>query len=143
MVESNNALNLSIDEPLIPSQDRSDGQEHEHELGAPFTILRSLIMQQVKGMAIPGTILQLRNYSMTFTFAALVVSIYELMRYSLVIGPLPEGDKWVLIWVITCVTGSLIGTMGTFMLHKNMILASSLLFCCAMAPITPNMIVLT
>jgi len=105
--------------------------------------MRSLILSSVKGLAIPGTILKLRNYAMVFTLAATFVSIYEAMRFSFKFGPLPESDPQVLMWVLLCLAGSLIGTIGTFLLHKGMLLAAALIFCCGLAPVTPNMIVLT
>jgi len=80
---------------------------------------------------------------MALSTIALFISIYELIRYAMQSGPLPEGDPQVLLWVMLICGGSLIGTMGTYMLQKGMLMASSLIFCCAMAPATPNMIVLS
>ena len=73
----------------------------------------------------------------------LAISIYEMFRYSLVFGPLPEKDTSVLIWVIVCLIGSITGCVGTFALNTKALLASAFIFCLCMAPVTPNMIVLT
>ena len=94
-------------------------------------------------MAIPGTIIRLRHYGILFTLVTLVVSVYETVRYGCSFGPLPKNDSFVLTWVLLCLLTSIIGTLGTFTLHKGLILAASILFCCAVAPSTPNMIVLT
>ena len=48
-----------------------------------------------------------------------------------------------MVWVLVSLIGSLVGCLGAFTLNKGALLASSLIFCCAMAPVTPNMIVLT
>ena len=42
--------------------------------------------------------------------------IFEVIRYFLKIGPMPESDPYVLLWVILILSGSLIGTIGTFLL---------------------------
>ena len=94
-------------------------------------------------MAVPGTIIKLRHVTMPLTFATLVVSIYESFRYGMGFGPLPVGDSYVLVWVLLCLLGSITGCVGTFALNKGALLAASLIFCCAMAPVTPNMIVLS
>ena len=44
--------------------------------------MRGLIVDSVKDMAIPGSIIRLRNYGMVLTLATFVVSIYELIRYA-------------------------------------------------------------
>ena len=80
---------------------------------------------------------------MPLTLITFAVSLYELARYSFQFGPLPAGDTYVLIWVLVSLIGSLVGCVGAFALNKGALLASSLLFCCAIAPVTPNMIVLT
>mmetsp|Transcript_17233 Transcript_17233/g.21762 ORF Transcript_17233/g.21762 Transcript_17233/m.21762 type:complete len:150 (-) Transcript_17233:229-678(-) len=94
-------------------------------------------------MAIPGTILKIRHYSMALTFMSVCICVYELLRYSLTFGPLPANHNYVLVWTIFMSIGSLIGLGGAFMLQHSMLLAGSLFFCCLMAPVTPNMIVLT
>ena len=80
---------------------------------------------------------------MALNVVAVVISIYEILRYSVPFGPLPEGELYVLLWNIGIVTGSLVSLIGSFLLNKGLILAGCLLFCCVMAPITPNMIVLS
>lgn len=124
----------------VPSASMNNSASASDE---PFTLLHALIMDSVKGMTIPGQIIKLRNWGMTLTVASLGVSLYEVMRYSLEFGPLPVGDSQVLAWVVLCLIGSLLGTVGTFIMHKGLLLAASLAFCCAMAPATPNMIVLS
>ena len=94
-------------------------------------------------MAIPGNIIRLRHWGMIFTFITLGVSIFELIRYATEAGPLPRDNSYVFMWVLSMVLGSLVGVFGTFTLHKGMILAASIIYCCALAPITPNMIVLS
>ena len=145
MVESRRTYRSSNNqEPLITSSANLNSMEVLSNGGdSPFTLLQSLILASVKGLAIPGTILQLRNYAMVFTFTAAFVSLFEVLRFSLKAGPLPSSDPQALFWVLLCVAGSLTGAIGTFLLHKGIILAASLLFCCGLAPFTPNMIVLT
>ena len=127
-------------QPLLGSElDNSGSMAYQ----GPFTLLSSLILGDVKGLAIPGTIVTLRHHSMYLSAIALILSVYELLRYSLQFGPLPEGESYVLMWVLILVGGGLINTLGAFMLHKGLILAGALLFCCVMAPATPNMIVLS
>lgn len=60
--------------------------------GNPFSLLSSLILHSVKGLAIPGSVLRLRNYAMVLTFGALAVSTWESFRYVMQLGPLPEND---------------------------------------------------
>lgn len=79
-------------------------------------MLSSLILGDVKGLAIPGTIVSLRHYSMVFSAIAFVFAFYELLRYSLQFGPLPSGESYVLMWVILIFAGGLINTLGAFML---------------------------
>jgi hypothetical protein len=142
MVESRDPYQSSSNqEPLIASS--TNFAPMEALSNSPFTLLQSLILASVKGLAIPGTIIKLRNYAMFLTTMATFVSLFEVFRFSLKIGPLPSSDPQVLVWVLLCLAGSLTGTLGTFMLHKGMILAASLLFCCVLAPVTPNMIVIT
>ena len=116
-----------------------------NNFNGPFTLLQAFIVQSVKGMQIPGTVIRQRHWGMAFTFISTVIAFYELIRYSMDLFPISDADKseFLLGWVILNLVGSLVGMAGTFMLHKGLILAASLLFCCAMAPATPNMIVLT
>ena len=150
MVES--GRNSDFQEPLISRPQAEATRSGAEQLpsmmlsgveSSPFTLLQALISNSVKGMAVPGLIITLRNIAMPLTFITLAISIYEVLRFSLAFGPLPVGDAYVLVWVLLCLFGSIIGCVGTFTLHKGALLAASLIFCCAMAPVTPNMIVLT
>lgn len=80
---------------------------------------------------------------MALNAVAVAISIYEILRYLVPFGPLPEGELYVLLWNIGIVTGSIVSLIGSFLLNKGLILAGCLLLCCVMAPITPNMIVLS
>ena len=53
---------------------------------------------------------------MIVTTIALLVSFYEMLRYTMEFGPLPAGDKWVCMWMITCLVASVVGVYGTFSL---------------------------
>ena len=53
---------------------------------------------------------------MIVTTIALLVSFYEMLRYMMEFGPLPSGDKWVCMWMITCLVASVVGVYGTFSL---------------------------
>ena len=107
MVEQRN----DSDEPLIGMEQRSS-----YDPTSPFTVLSSLITQNIKQMAIPGQIIRLRNTGMIVTTIALLVSFYEMLRYTMEFGPLPAGDKWVCMWMITCLVASVVGVYGTFSL---------------------------
>ena len=87
--------------------------------------------------------LNVRNQAIVLSFIAMCLSMFELMRYVFGFGSLPEGDPIVLTWVITSCIGSTIGIMGSFMLQKNLLLLASLVFCCALAPATSNIITLS
>ena len=135
---------------MVDQRDNSGAQpllanasEDQNAEGSPFTLLRSLIRPSIKAMAIPGTIIRLRHYCMALNVVAVVISIYEILRYSVPFGPLPQGELYVLLWNIGIVSGSIVSLVGSFLLNKGLILAGCLLLCCVMAPITPNMIVLT
>ena len=73
------------------------------------------------------------------------VYIFELYRFAAKSGPHTLGNHYAFIgiWSVVSVVGSLIATIGSLALKKGMILAGALVFCCAMAPATPNMIVLS
>ena len=117
--------------------------EAQNQEADPLSFLHSLILASVRSNAIPGTIVRLRNYAMVFTFASTLVSIFEAVRFFAKIGPLPETNLFVLLWLILVITGSLIATVGTFLLQKTLILLAAILLCCGVAPVTPNMIVLS
>ena len=76
---------------------------------------------------------------------ALGMFIYELYRFAAKDGPHTQGNRYnyIGIWAVVSVIGSLIATIGNLTLRKGMILAGALTFCCAVAPATPNMIVLS
>ena len=67
-------------------------------------------------MAIPFKIFNERNSAIVLSFIAMGFSMFELTKYVFGFGPLPEGDPIVLTWVITSFIGSMIATMGSFML---------------------------
>ena len=102
-----------------------------------------LIESEVKDIDIEGIVKKLRYVAMPVTFIALGLSLFEMFRYSLVFGPLPEGNSYVLVWVLFCLLGSITGCIGTYTVNKAALLAGCLLFCAALAPVTPCMIVLT
>ena len=102
-----------------------------------------LIESEVKDIDIEGIVKKLRYVAMPVTFIALGLSLFEMFRYSLVFGPLPEGNSYVLVWVFFCLLGSITGCIGTYAVNKAALLAGCLLFCAALAPVTPCMIVLT
>ena len=103
----------------------------------------SVISSSVKGVAITGIINKLRHILMPFIVLSLGMSIVELIKFILARGSIPEHDTQALIWIVICLAGSVSGFLGTFMLRKGFLLAASILFCCLMAPLTPNMIFLT
>ena len=106
-------------------------------LNVPCAIFKSLIV--IKN-PIPGLTLRLRNFAFLMTLAALIISSWETYRYAMKQGPLAESP-WTISWVIIMLIGSITGLLGATLLQKHMILISSLVFCCIMGPLTPNMIV--
>ena len=76
---------------------------------------------------------------------AIGVFIFEVYRFSAKSGPHTGGKHYhnIGIWSIVSLLASLIATIGSLVLSKGMILASALTLCCAVAPATPNMIVLS
>ena len=76
---------------------------------------------------------------------ALGVFIFEVYRFAAKSGPHTGGNRYhfIGIWSVVSLLGSLVATIGTIALSKGMLLTSALIFCCAVAPATPNMIVLS
>ena len=76
---------------------------------------------------------------------ALGVFIFEVYRFAAKSGPHTGGNRYhfIGIWSVVSLLGSLVATIGTITLSKGMLLASALIFCCAVVPATPNMIVLS
>ena len=99
----------------------------------------------MKDTHIPTTINRLRHCSIVMSMAALGVFIYEVYRFAAKDGPHTGGKHYnfIGIWSVVSLLGSLIAMIGSFVLSKGMLLAGALIFCCAMAPATPNMIVLS
>ena len=121
-----------------------EGHDH-YDVDEPFTFLSGLIASSIKKNKIPTLVSRLRNGSIFMTSIALGVYIFELYRFAAKSGPHTGGNHYAFIgiWSVVSVLGSLIATIGSLALRKGMILAGALIFCCAVAPATPNMIVLS
>ena len=99
----------------------------------------------MKGNHIPTIVNRLRHCSILMTTIALGVYIFELYRFAAKSGPHTGGNhyEFIGIWSVVSLLGCLVATIGSFALSKGMLLAGALIFCCAVAPATPNMIVLS
>ena len=80
---------------------------------------------------------------MPVTSIAFGLSIYEMVRWIWAIGPLPEANNYVIVWALFFLIASIIGGVGSYVMSKGVLLAGCLIFCAALAPVTPCLVVLT